>query len=76
MREEENESEEEAMEEDYGSGEIRGFSKISGEIGGFSKIDKREELRCREKRTKLDEDRKSTRLNSSHERRSRMPSSA
>ena len=55
MREEENESEEGAMEEDYGSGEIRGFNEISGEIGGFSKIDKREELRCREKRMKSDE---------------------
>ena len=39
MREEENESEEGAMEDDYGS----------GEIGGFDEIGKREELRCRKK---------------------------
>ena len=57
MREEENESEEGAVEDDYGSdeiggfGEIGGFDKISDEIRGFGKIGKREELRCREKRT-------------------------
>ena len=54
MREEENESEEGAVEDDYGSGEICGFGEISGEIGGeigsFSEIGKREELRSREKR--------------------------
>ena len=33
MREEDNESEEGAVEDDYGSGEINGFDKISGEIG-------------------------------------------
>ena len=46
MREEENESEEGAVEDDYGSGKIDGFS----EIGSFGEIDKREELRCRDKR--------------------------
>ena len=46
MREEENESEEGAVEDDYGSGEIGGF----GEIGSFGEIGKREELRSREKR--------------------------
>ena len=51
MREEENESEEGAIKDDYGSGEIGGFDKISNEISGFGKIGKREELRCREKRT-------------------------
>ena len=50
MREEENESEEGAVEDDYGSGEIGGFGEISGEIGNFNKIGKREELRSREKR--------------------------
>ena len=45
MREEENESEEGAVEDDYGSDEIGGFGKISG--FGFGK---REELRSREKR--------------------------
>ena len=40
MREEENESEEGAVEDDYGS----------DEIGGFGEIGKREELKCREKR--------------------------
>ena len=39
MREEENESEEGAVEDDYGSGEISGFDKISGKIGNFGKID-------------------------------------
>ena len=42
MREEENESEEGAVEDDYGSGEIGGFSEISGKIGGFGEIGKRE----------------------------------
>ena len=56
MREEENESEEGAVKDDYGSGEIGGFDKISDEISGFGKIGKREELRCREKRrTKMRE---------------------
>ena len=41
MRDEENESEEGAVEDDYGSGEIS----------------KREERRCREKRTNADESR-------------------
>ena len=50
MREEENESEEGAVEDDYGSGEISDFGEISGEIGSFSEIGKREELKCREKR--------------------------
>ena len=50
MREEENESEEGAVEDDYGSGEIGGFGEISGEIGNFSEIGKREQLRSREKR--------------------------
>ena len=40
MREEENESEEGAVENDYGS----------GKIGSFGEIGKREELRSREKR--------------------------
>ena len=44
MRDEENESEEGAVEDDYGSGEI------SGELGNFGEIGKREERRCREKR--------------------------
>ena len=44
MREEENESEEGVVEDDYGPGEI------SGEIGIFSEIGKREEPRSREKR--------------------------
>ena len=56
MRKEENESEEGAMENNYGSREIGSFGKISGEISDFSEIDKREELRCREKRrTKMRE---------------------
>ena len=46
MRKEENESEEGAVEDDYGSDEIGGF----GEIGSFGEISKREELRSREKR--------------------------
>ena len=33
MREEENESEEGAVEDDYGPGEIGGFGEVSGEIG-------------------------------------------
>ena len=45
MRDEENESEEGAVEDDYGSGEIDVF----GEISGFD-FGKREELRSREKR--------------------------
>ena len=45
MRDEENESEEGAVEDDYGSGEIGSFGK-------------REERRCREKRTNADERRK------------------
>ena len=44
MRKEENESEEGAVEDDYGSDEIGGF----GEIGSFGEIGKRE-LRCRER---------------------------
>ena len=56
MREEENESEEGAVEDNYGSREIDSFGKISGEISDFSEIGKREELRCREKRrTKMRE---------------------
>ena len=54
MREEENESEEGAVEDDYGSGKIDGFS----EIGSFGEIDKREELRCKEKRTNSNAKRK------------------
>ena len=50
MRDEENESEEGAVEDDYGSGEIDGFGEISGEIGSFGEIGKKEELRSREKR--------------------------
>ena len=60
MREEENESEEGAVEDDYGPGEIGGFGEVSGEISGeigsfskigsFSEIGKREEPRSREKR--------------------------
>ena len=50
MREEDNESEEGAVEDDYGSGEIDGFGEISGEIGSFGEIGKKEELRSREKR--------------------------
>ena len=50
MREEENESEEGAVEDDYGSGEIDGFGELSGEIGSFGEIDKKEELISREKR--------------------------
>ena len=46
MREEENESEEGAVEDNYGFGEIGGF----GKIGGFGEIGKREELKCKEKR--------------------------
>ena len=46
MRKEENESEEGAVEDDYGSDEIGGF----GKIGSFGEIGKREELRSREKR--------------------------
>ena len=48
MREEENESEEGAVEDDYGPGEISG--EINGEIGSFSEIGKREEPISREKR--------------------------
>ena len=51
MRDEENESEEGVVEDDYGSDEIGGFGEISDEIGGFGEIGKREERRCREKRT-------------------------
>ena len=50
MREEDNESEEGAVEDDYGSGEIDGFGELSGEIGSFGEIGKKEELRSREKR--------------------------
>ena len=50
MREEENESEEGAVEDDYGSNEIGSFGEIRGEIGSFGEIGKREELRSREKR--------------------------
>ena len=50
MREEENESEEGAVEDGYGPGEIGGFGEISGKIGSFSEIGKREEPRSREKR--------------------------
>ena len=55
MREEENESEEGAMEDDYGSGKIGGFDYIGGQIGGFSEISKREEMAGREKRTQMRE---------------------
>ena len=56
MREEENESEEGAVEDNYGSREIDSFGKISGGISDFSEIGKREELRCREnRRTKMRE---------------------
>ena len=37
MRDEENESEEGAVEDDYGSSEIGGFGEISGELGDFGK---------------------------------------
>ena len=54
MREEENESEEGAVDDDYGPGVFGGFSVFSGEfdgeIGSFSEIGKREEPRSREKR--------------------------
>ena len=54
MREEENESEEGAVEDDYGPGEIGGFGEVSGEIGSEIsseiEIGKREEPRSREKR--------------------------
>ena len=46
MREEENESEEGAVEDDYGFSEIGGFGKIDS----FGEIGKREELKCKEKR--------------------------
>ena len=49
MREEENESEEGAMEDDYGSG------KIGSEIGGFGKIGEREEIAGKEKKTQMRE---------------------
>ena len=49
MRDEENESEEGAVEDDYGSGEIGGFGNINNKIGNFGEIGKREERRCREK---------------------------
>ena len=53
MREEENESEEGVVEDDYGSGEI------GGEIGGFdeisSEIGEREEMAGKEKRTQTRE---------------------
>ena len=59
MREEENESEEGAMEDDYGSGkigsEIGGFGKIGSEIGGFGKIGEREEIAGKEKKTQMRE---------------------
>ena len=59
MREEENESEEGVVEDDYGSGEIGGeiggFGEISSEIGNFSEIGKREETPCKEKRTQTRE---------------------
>ena len=48
MRDEENESEEGAVEDNYGF----------GEIGGFNEIGKRKELRCREKRTNSNVERK------------------
>ena len=38
MRDEENESEEGVVEDNYGSGEIGGFDEISGEIGGFDEM--------------------------------------
>ena len=47
MRDKENESEEGAVEDDYGS----------GEIGGFDEISKREERRYKEKTTNADESR-------------------
>ena len=50
MREKENESEEGAVEDDYGSGEIGGFGNINNKIGNFGEIGKREEPRSREKR--------------------------
>ena len=54
MREEENKSEEGAVEDNFGSSEIGDFGEISdeigGEIGNFSEIGKREELRSRGKR--------------------------
>ena len=59
MREEENESEEGVVEDDYGSGEIGGeiggFGEISSEIGNFSEIGEREEMAGKEKRTQTRE---------------------
>ena len=57
MREEENESEEGVMEDDYGSGKIGSFDEVKGEIGDFGKIDEREERAGREKRTQMREKR-------------------
>ena len=53
MREEENESEEGVMEDDYGSGKIGSFDEVKGEIGDFGEIDEREERAGREKRTQI-----------------------
>ena len=59
VREEENESEEGIVEDDYGfgeiGGEIGGFGKISGEIGNFSEIGEREEMAGKERRTQTRE---------------------
>ena len=53
MREEENESEEGVMEDDYGSGKIGSFDEVKCEIGDFGEIDEREERAGREKRTQI-----------------------
>ena len=50
MREEENESEEGVVEDDYGPGEISGEIGSFSKIGSFSEIGKREEPKSREKR--------------------------
>ena len=55
MREEENESEEGVMEDDYGSGKIGSFDEVKGKIGDFGKIGEREERAGREKRTQMRE---------------------
>ena len=55
MREEENESEEGVMEDNYGSGKIGSFGEVKGKIGDFGKIDEREERAGREKRTQMRE---------------------
>ena len=45
MREEENESEEGAVEDDYGPGEIGGFGKISGKIEKNPDQERKDEIK-------------------------------